>query len=286
MLNKNDSANRNAWQKITYGYSYDENYGWQKDDVELLLELIGETPKNILEVCCGTGRVLVPLAKAGHNMTGIDYDIGMMARLYGKAKDLANVKCYYKEVVTSDWGKDFDVVIIACNTIQNIDGSEDYEKGPEAFDYKKAQEIFISKAAKALKHGGHFFFTFDLYDDPKSFFTGEPSEEFLIDSADVDMSDAETDIFGVRHKFIRNGGCRYDEKTRMAQGVHRHINLFPNGERKIEDELWFKHILTLEQVHEWLSDSRFKIEQEYNGYNKAPIKENQYNNAVIWAKKI
>ena len=285
MLSNNDLANRDAWQKITYGYSYDEDYGWQKDDVELLLELIGPAPKNILEVCCGTGRVLVPLAKAGHNMTGIDYDIGMMARLYGKARGFANIKYRYAEAVTSDWGTGFDVVIIASNTIQNIDRSEDYYQGPETFDYKEAQKIFINKSAKALKPGGYFYFTFDLYDDPKGFFTAAPSEEFLTDPADIDMSGAETDIFGVRSKSV-SGGYNYDEKTRIASGIYRTIEIFPNGERHVNDELWFKHILTLEQVHEWLAENGLEAGQVYNGYHKEPIKENQYNHAVFWAGKI
>jgi SAM-dependent methyltransferase len=285
MLKKNDLAKRDAWDRITYGYSYDEDYGWQKDDVEFLLSIIGSAPKNILEVCCGTGRVLVPLAKAGHNMTGIDYDIGMLGRLYGKARGFANIKYRYAEAVTSDWGIGFDVVIIAANTIQNIDRSEDYYKGPETFDYKRAQEIFISKSSKALKQGGHFYFAFDLYDDPKGFFTCAPDAEYLIDPADIDMSDADTDIFSVRSKSV-SGGYSYDAETRIAQGVDRTVEIFPNGERRINDELWFKHILTLEQVHEWLRAYELEVEQEYNGYHREPIKANQYNKAVIWAKKV
>ena len=37
----------------------------ETNDVEFLLSVVGQTPKRILEVCCGSGRILVPLAKAG-----------------------------------------------------------------------------------------------------------------------------------------------------------------------------------------------------------------------------
>ena len=97
MLNSFDLANREAWEKILSGHHYDDTFGEQKNDIEFLLSLIGSEPKNILEVCCGTGRVFIPLAKTGHNMTGIDYDIGMLARLHEKAKGLTNIKYHYNE---------------------------------------------------------------------------------------------------------------------------------------------------------------------------------------------
>jgi len=120
MLSNNDLANWNALEKIVYGCSYDENYS-DTDDVELLYSLIGGVPKNILDVCCGTGRMLIPLAKAGHNMTGFDCHIGMLARLHEKAKGLTNIKYYYADAISSEWESNFDVVLLAFNVIQNID---------------------------------------------------------------------------------------------------------------------------------------------------------------------
>jgi len=78
----------NRW----WGCVYDRYYGNDAEDVELLLDLLGPAPKKILEVCCGTGRVVVPLARAGHSVTGIDIDSGMLARLPAKAAGLPNLK--------------------------------------------------------------------------------------------------------------------------------------------------------------------------------------------------
>ncbi|MCL2519206.1 MAG: class I SAM-dependent methyltransferase, partial [Oscillospiraceae bacterium] len=44
----------------------------ETNDVEFLLSVIGQESKKILEVCCGSGRILVPLARAGHDVTGFD----------------------------------------------------------------------------------------------------------------------------------------------------------------------------------------------------------------------
>lgn len=58
---------------------YDLEHADFAEDVELLLELaeLGEGP--ILELGCGTGRVLLPLAEAGHTVVGIDSSEPMLA---------------------------------------------------------------------------------------------------------------------------------------------------------------------------------------------------------------
>ena len=43
-------------------YDLNETY---TDDVELALMLMGTTPKKVLEIACGSGRFLIPVAKAG-----------------------------------------------------------------------------------------------------------------------------------------------------------------------------------------------------------------------------
>ena len=99
MLSKHDLDQWDILQTIEYGHYYDDNYGIGEGDIEFLLSVIGEEPKNILEVCCGSGRIFIPLAKAGHQMTGFDADYGMLARMRDKAKELKiNAKYYYGNV--------------------------------------------------------------------------------------------------------------------------------------------------------------------------------------------
>jgi len=97
--------------------------------------------------------VLVPLAKAGHNVTGMDADEGMLARIPAKAGGLANLRYTQANALTADWGGGYDVVILGDNTLMNIEHRD---------DDKAAQRLFIKKAADALKPGGHFFQSFLL----------------------------------------------------------------------------------------------------------------------------
>ena len=40
----------------------------------------------ILELCCGTGRLTIPIAKEGYNITGIDYTASMLNQAIVKAE--------------------------------------------------------------------------------------------------------------------------------------------------------------------------------------------------------
>ena len=68
--------------KHWYAYIYDQQV--IQDDVAHILSTVGTAPLNILEVACGSGRIAIPLARAGHSVTGFDIDEFMLARIPAK----------------------------------------------------------------------------------------------------------------------------------------------------------------------------------------------------------
>ena len=54
-------------------------------DLDLYLALAGRTDGPILELAAGTGRLTVPLAEAGFNVTGVDLDPAMLYRARARA---------------------------------------------------------------------------------------------------------------------------------------------------------------------------------------------------------
>lgn len=60
-------------------------------DVEFALSIVGEKPKRVLEVACGSGRILVPFGKAGHTVKGLDFDAYMLEKIPAKAKGMKNI---------------------------------------------------------------------------------------------------------------------------------------------------------------------------------------------------
>ncbi|MGE5596484.1 MAG: class I SAM-dependent methyltransferase [Hyphomicrobiales bacterium] len=64
---------------------YDLIHAGFDDDIGLWLSFAGRTDRPVLEVGCGTGRIAVPLAAAGHRVTGIDPSEAMLERARARA---------------------------------------------------------------------------------------------------------------------------------------------------------------------------------------------------------
>ena len=255
-----DSVARHWW-----GCIYDQ-YEHRSDDVQLLLDLIGQAPQNVFEVCCGTGRVLVPLAQAGHNATGMDADEGMLARLPAKAEGLANLQYSLDNALTADWGSSYDVVVLGDNTLMNIEHRD---------DDKAAQQLFIQKAAGALKPGGHFFLVFDHYPAP---------EKVFISKSKVTKGHySGIDDRGVSGQIFNCGGL-YNPVTRIAVWANHTELTMPGGEKHIISGHGHNYVCTREDVHGWLKDAGFVIEAEFGGCDRRPFT-GQLGWDIIWAKK-
>src|SRR3989304_6386186 len=65
---------------------YPTHHSLHPEDLPLWLELASRCGGQILELGCGTGRVLTPLAEAGHRVYGLDRDAGVLAVLAGFLK--------------------------------------------------------------------------------------------------------------------------------------------------------------------------------------------------------
>jgi len=256
----------NKIRKHWWGCVYDQYFGKDAADITLLLELIGPAPQKIFEACCGTGRVLVPLAQAGHEVTGMDADEGMLARLPAKAEGMTNLRYTLADALTTDWGSGYDIVILACNTLMNIEHRD---------DDKAAQQLFIQKAANALKPGGHFFVAFDVYAEPEKFFVGENkiTEGYFSGTDDV----------GVYGQGFQCGGL-YNPVTQIAVWNSHFEMTLPNGEKHIFSGHGHKYICTRDEVHGWLKDSGFIIEAEFGDYDRRPFTM-ELGQDIIWARK-
>lgn len=65
---------------------YDVDLAEDPGDVDLYLALAGRTGGPILELAAGTGRLAIPLVTAGHEVTAVDIDRGMLARARRRAE--------------------------------------------------------------------------------------------------------------------------------------------------------------------------------------------------------
>jgi SAM-dependent methyltransferase len=125
----------------TWATDYDELYE-QRDDVSTVVSMVGElTPAgNILEFGVGTGRLALPLAAAGHSVTGVDASPEMLKRL----KDhpgAEKIRVLEDDFTLVDAEEVFDVVLIAFSTLFLVPSQE-------------GQLACLANARRHLKPGG------------------------------------------------------------------------------------------------------------------------------------
>lgn len=204
------------------------------------------------------------MGQANHIVTGFDNDKFMLERISEKAKGLTNLSYYKANAISQDWGKDFDIVILAGNILLNIESE---------MDYKQAQELFIRKAAKSVKSNGYLYLDFDCYDRPEQ--TSSKRKEWVCFEG--------TDDLGTYGKYIVISGD-YSKQTCIDKGYRRFEITPKDGEMFSIENTSIKYFPTLKQVDIWLDNSGWSTEQQYGNYEKDPISENTYR-AIIWAKK-
>ena len=268
--------NKKFITKHWYANAY-EQFENQTNDVEFFIELLREQtdgiPQNILEVACGGGRISVPLAKAGHHVTGFDADEFMLLRCYDKMKGIPNITCYQADAILDDWGTGFDVVVMAGSILINIESE---------MHYTEAQQLFIRKATAALCIGGYLLLDYDQHSEASAgrFFN------YVVDSNRLDVATEYLDDLGTVGKFQNYGGV-YDPVTRICTWASHTDLTTNNGEQIIESTTGYKHIPSLAQVYGWLTDAGFVIEKTYRNYKDEPLSENEpdYVKATIWARK-
>ncbi len=88
-----------------------------KEELSLIKSLVSKKDK-ILDVACGTGRHLVPLAKSGYDTTGIDSSSGMLKILKTKVND--NSKILNQDFFKLDKKNKYDLIILMWNAFNEI----------------------------------------------------------------------------------------------------------------------------------------------------------------------
>ena len=67
-----------------YSKYYDLLYADKQDDLPFYLDMAKQAGGPVCELACGTGRLLIPLARAGFEVTGIDMSQAMLDKLQAK----------------------------------------------------------------------------------------------------------------------------------------------------------------------------------------------------------
>ena len=246
-------------------YDQSETY---TDDVELIQTLIqGSGHLRILEPFCGTGRILIPLALAGHTLVGLDNAAGMLLRAREKIKNLdqdtqSKISLIEADVVEANWPKNFDLVILGGNCFYELSTPEEQEK-------------CIMAAASALKPGGCIY----------------------VDNNHMEGAlDPSWQVPGIRSGFP-TGVCSdgtsveswtetiwFDASNRLAKFRRLTRVKFPYGKTIEQEYFQQKHPVSTAEVQSWLETHGFTIADLY-GDRKGNPYSTESNRAIFWARR-
>ena len=114
---------------IDYAEYYDHDIGNVTIDIPFFLEYANQTGSPILELACGTGRVLIPLAEAGFTIHGLDISENMLKIAAEKVEDkkLSNLVTLTEgDMANYDLPvKDFSMAFITFRSFMHLFTQED-----------------------------------------------------------------------------------------------------------------------------------------------------------------
>jgi SAM-dependent methyltransferase len=176
-----------------YDHAYHHSFGAQyralSEQTLNLVRTLGSPPCSVIDFGAGTGRIAVPLARAGYAVTAVDPCAEMLAVLRAKAAD-ARVAIDVHEARMEDFedARRFDVALCVFTTVLYLLDESSLRRGLRAF-------------AASLRPGGRL-----LFDVPSRLaFQG-----FRIATADCVRSVDVAPIDDDRYTYTEDLRCRID----------------------------------------------------------------------------
>ncbi len=201
-------------------------------------------PKNknarILELCCGTGRLTIPIARDGYDISGVDYTPSMLEQAKLKAvNENLEVNFIEADIRTLDLREKFDLIFIPFNSIHHLYKNEDLFK---AFNVVK----------KHLKDEG--LFLLDCFN---------PNIQFMVEGEKEQKAIAEYTTKDGREVLIKEV-MRYENKTQINRITwHYYINGTFDSVQNLDMRLFFPQ--ELDAYLEW---NGFKIIHKFGSFEE------------------
>ena len=98
------------------------------DDIPFYQNEVG-TDTSVLELGCGTGRTLIPIATQCREITGIDYSADMVARCKSKLPNTLTDKCkiLVGDITQLDLGRKFELLIAPYRVMQALETDQELD---------------------------------------------------------------------------------------------------------------------------------------------------------------
>lgn len=201
-------------------------------------------PKNkeakILELCCGTGRLTVPIAKAGYNICGVDYTSSMLEQAKVKASEAGlEINFIEADIRSLNLQEKFDFIFIPFNSIHHLYKNEDLFKA-------------LNGVKNHLKEGG--LFLLDCFN---------PNIQYIVEGEKEQRKIAEYTTEDGRAVLIKQT-MRYESATQINR-IEWHY--FINGEfhsiQNLDMRLFFP-----QELDSYLEGAGFEISHKFGSFEE------------------
>jgi SAM-dependent methyltransferase len=224
---------------------YDANiYDGMNTDLADLQFFKSWLPKNkdahILELCCGTGRLTLPIAKDGYDICGVDYTSTMLDQARAKASEEGlTVEFIEADIRNLDLNKKYDLILIPINSIHHLYTNEDLFK---AFKVVKNH----------LKKDG--LFLLDGYN---------PNIQFIVEGEKKQKQIAAFTTSDGRDVRIKEE-MRYENSTQINRiEWHYYINGEFDSIQNLDMRMFFP-----QELDAYLENSGFHIRHKFGGFKE------------------
>lgn len=218
----------------------------ERTDVGFYVETAKQAGGPVLEMGCGTGRILLPIARAGIAITGLDSSVQMLDRLRDKLVTEQNrvpVRLFLHDMHDFDLGEKFPLIIAPFRVFQHLTTID-------------AQLRFLANVTRHLAPQGRF--VFDVFNPRFDILVNADGTE-REDTAETKLSDGRT--FRRAYRIAR---VRWVDQVSESELVY-----YVDGQRYVQafEMRWF---LPAELQH-LLARAGLRVRDVYGDFARGPL---------------
>jgi ubiquinone/menaquinone biosynthesis C-methylase UbiE len=96
-----------------------------RPDAKYHQKTLADVSGRVLDLACGTGRILIPLLEAGINTEGLDHSPAMLSICENRARERElNPILHTGDMVAFEFPEAYEAIVIAAGAIKELDGRD------------------------------------------------------------------------------------------------------------------------------------------------------------------
>jgi SAM-dependent methyltransferase len=225
-----------------------------RPDIAFYVDAAKESGGSVLEIGCGTGRILIPTARAGINIVGLDASPSMLAECRNRLTNESAEVQSHAELVTADMrgfdlGRTFKLATIPFRPFQHLITVDD-------------QLSCLRSIHRHLADGGELIF--DLFNPSLEALANRPLGEVFADEPEFVVPDGRRVVR--RHRIAAHDRFAQVNEVELLYDITH-----PNGrQERLVHAFQMRYLFRFEAEH-LLVRAGFEIEHLYAGYDKSPF---------------